>query len=275
MYRILIAGAGYAGSAIARFYRSQNQKVWALCRTENKRQALERDGVSFIQADLANSETLVHIPRADFIVLSAAPDHREHESYRRLYVDGTAHFLTAVGRNPRPLLLVYLSSVGVWGDRKGQWLDETAPPDSDSERQCILTQAEKLVLNAPFPTLVLRLGGIYGPERNRIEATKAGKWPQDEPDAYINLIHRDDIVGSLHFLFKHGEAGQIYLGVDDEPVRRSEFAAWLCNKLDRPVTHPPLSEVQVSGKRCSNAKLKKLGYTMKYPTFREGYGELL
>jgi len=271
MYRILVIGAGYVGGELARYFKAQKQKVWAVRRSSRNKEEWEKEGIQLITADLTCPETLVHLPAADFIVLSPAPSERNESSYRQIYLEGIGNYLTALKRNPRPLLVVYLSSTGVWKDQGGRWVDETVPADADTKRGQILAEAEKQVLNSGFPSIVFRLAGIYGPDRNRLDAIQKGSWPEAGNDGYMNLIHRDDIVAAVHLLFKKGTAGEIYLGVDDEPVLRSEYYAWLCGKLNRSMEDPFAKNKAIFGKRCSNQKLKQLGYVFKSPTFREGY----
>jgi len=271
MYRILIVGAGYIGSEIARYFKAQKQKVWVLSRSGRNKEAWEDEGIQPITADLTRPETLVRLPAADFIVISPAPSGRDESSYRQIYLEGIGNFLKALSKNPRPLLVIYLSSTGVWKDQGGRWIDETVPADADAKRSQILAEAEKQVLNSGFPAIVFRLAGIYGPGRNRLDAIQKGSWPEAGHDGYMNLIHRDDIVAAVHLLFKKGTAGEMYLGVDDEPVLRSEYYAWLCSKLNRNPENYFIKNKAVFGKRCSNQKIKQLGYVFKYPTFREGY----
>ena len=172
MYTILVAGAGYTGSAIARFFTAKKQKVYALTRSAEKAACFQSEGMLSLIMDLTTPETLAGLPQAQFVVIAVAPDERSEEAYRRTYVEGVGHLLTALKQNTKPLLVVYLSSTGVWPDQvDGAWVDETMPAIPDSERGRILLRAENQVLNSGLPAVVLRLAGIYGPGRNRLEAT--------------------------------------------------------------------------------------------------------
>ena len=116
----------------------------------------------------------------------------------------------------------------------------------------------------------------------------------------MNLMHVDDIAAALPVIFNKAEPGKVYLGVDDEPFLQSEFYRWLAASLPQrgypdPIKKKlwkrlrggrrpteiasapagPRNDRVIKGKRCSNRRLKELGYAFKYPTFREGYAEIL
>ena len=277
MYRILIVGAGYVGSRLASHFRSKNQKVWGVTRTSRRRAELEAMGATPLLADLARPETLEAIPPAHFIVISPAPSARDEAHYRALYLTGIGNLLARLKKNPRPHLAVYLSSTGVYRDCGGAWVDETAALEPDTGKGRILLEAEEQVLRSGLPAAVFRLAGIYGPGRNAVERLRKGQWPEEKEDHFLNMIHVEDVVEAMPVLFNKAEAGGVYLGVDDEPVRRSEFAKWLCGKLGMPAPagEDISRETAAGGKRCRNERLKGLGYSFKYPTFREGYSGLL
>jgi nucleoside-diphosphate-sugar epimerase len=128
--------------------------------------------------------------------------------------------------------------------------------------------------------VILRLAGIYGPDRGywlkqymsneaRIEGNGA---------RILNMIHRDDVVGAIIASLKSGRPGEVYNAVDDEPVTQLAFFQWLSGPLGKelPPSAPEDAEVVskrgVTNKKVSNRRLKmELGYQLKYPTFRQGY----
>jgi nucleoside-diphosphate-sugar epimerase len=153
----------------------------------------------------------------------------------------------------------------------------------------ILVETEKLLLAAvrekKFPAVILRVAGIYGPDRGhwfkqflKNEARMAG-----DGSRFLNMIHRDDLIGCIIAALKSGRPGEVYNAADDEPVNQLHFFQWLAQSLDKPL---PPSEPEnpdenrkrgVTNKRVSNRRLKmELGYQFKYPNFRKGYtAELL
>jgi len=273
MYHILIVGTGFAGGTIARYFVQKKQKVYGLVQSAERAEALQGEGIIPCVADLTRPESLEEIPRAHFVVLSPAPRDREQSSYEHLYLDGIGHFLKAYRRHPKPHLIVYLSSSGVWAERGGDWVDEEVVPDPQNTRGRILLEAERQVLKSAYPSVIFRLAGIYGPGRNRIAKVRQGDIPEGD-DRYMNMIHVEDIAGAMPVLFNRSKAGSVYAGVDDEPVRQSEFFGWLTSKLGVKSPDSQTDGQKVGGKRIRNAKLKSLGFSFKYPTFREGYEAL-
>jgi nucleoside-diphosphate-sugar epimerase len=126
-----------------------------------------------------------------------------------------------------------------------------------------------------MPSAILRLGGIYGPGRTRIAAILNPDWKLPAEDAYMNLIHVEDIVQAVALLFKKAEAGSVFLGCDGQPPKRSEFYAWLCEQLGKSWKPSFDRKAGMGGKRCRNDRLCALGQSFRYPSFREGYGALL
>ncbi len=277
MYTILVAGAGYTGSAIARYFVAKKQKVYALTRSADKAAQFESEGMRPLVMDLTQPETLAGLPAAQFVVIAAAPDQRSEEAYRRTYVEGVGHLLAALKKNPKPLLVVYLSSTGVWPNQPaGAWVDESLPVVPDSERGQILLRAENQVLTSELPAVVLRLAGIYGPGRNRLIGSQKTETllKTAQSPRWMNLIHVEDIAGAMPLIFKKAEAGSILTCVDDEPVSSSDFYTWLVQNTGIS-KGPVFLDSPVQGKRLRNTRLKSLGHQFRYPTFREGYRALL
>ena len=274
MYNILVVGAGYLGSAIARNFQEKKQRVFAVSRSTFKAAELEAEGILPIVADLSQPKTLEKIPPAHFIVISVAPDESTEEQYRQVYLEGIRNFLQSRAKQPRPYLVVLISSTSVWKDSGGEWVNENAPADSETGKGKILRASEELVLGSGYPAVIFRLSGIYGPGRNRLSAFRSSQWPGNEPDAYMNMIHVDDAAHAVQTLFKEAKEGSLYIGTDDEPVLRSEFCGWLSKKMGRVPVSIPKNQMP-GGKRLKNIRLKELGYQFRYPTFREAYEKMM
>ncbi len=274
MYHILVAGAGYTGGAVARFFAGKKQKVYALARSPEKAARFAGQGIVPLVMDLTKPETLETLPPAHFVVVAAAPDERTEAAYRQVYLEGVKNLLDALKKNPKPFLIVYLSSTGVWPDQGGAWIDEMVPAAPDTERGRILLKAEEQVLCSGYPAVVLRLAGIYGPGRSRLAALQKMQASPPEDPRWMNLIHVEDIARAMPVIFNKAEAGSIIAAADDEPVLSPVFYAWLAEAAGRSVcaqftAKPP------SGKRIQNARLKALDFSFQYPTFREGYRGLI
>ncbi|MFC1491223.1 SDR family oxidoreductase [Nitrospinota bacterium] len=280
MARVLIAGCGYLGTALGVRLASVGHSVWGL-----RRMADDLPGeIRPLSADLSESPGLANLPPAlDFIFYTAAPDSSGAEAYREVYAAGLENLLTALAsQKQRPKRLFLASSTSVYAQTSGEWVDEGSLTEPDHYAGEIILEAERLIFESACPATAVRLGGIYGPGRGRlINSVRRGEAVCPEgPPRYVNRIHQGDAAGILHHLMDRPSPEAVYIGVDSEPAGEREVLGWLAEELDAP---PPriapgagaLSRRGWSNKRCSNARIRGSGYEFIYPTFREGYGEIL
>ena len=183
--------------------------------------------------------------------------------------------------------IVYLSTIGVYGDRGGAWVDETTQPHPDSGRSSARLAAERAWLDIGerngASVAVLRLAGIYGPGQNALEQIARGKARRIvKPGQVFNRIHVADIAQAIDAAFIHRASG-IFNVTDDEPSPPSDpivFAAKLLG-VEPPPEIPFAQAVQTMSpmglsfwqecRRVKNDRLKReLGVTLRYPTYREG-----
>jgi len=197
------------------------------------------------------------------------------EAYEAAYLSGLRNLLAVVA----PGRLVFVSSTAVYGDRQGAWTDEETQPKPDHFSGRILFEAEKIALGSAVPAVVLRLGGIYGPGRDRlIREVAEGRATRPAEPLFTNRIHRDDAAGAIAHLLALERPEPIYLGVDSEPADLGAVYAWIAARLALPEparASTPEGRLARGSKRCSNARLVASGYRFAYPTFREGYGEMI
>jgi nucleoside-diphosphate-sugar epimerase len=162
---------------------------------------------------------------------------------------------------------------------------KAVPTEPISETAKILVQTEQALLEAVrqrgFPAVILRVAGIYGPERGYWfrQYLDGAAVMEGKGERILNMIHRDDVVGAIIAGLKDGQPGRIYNAADDEPVAQLEFFRWLSQTLGKglppfvPEDPDGLRKRGITNKRISNRRLKlELGYQFKHPTFREGYG---
>jgi nucleoside-diphosphate-sugar epimerase len=183
--------------------------------------------------------------------------------------------------------LVYLSTVGVYGDHAGGWVDEQTPTDPVSERSRWRVAAEQawtqFGARRGIPVAILRLAGIYGPGQNALIALARGKARRIAKAGQVfNRIHVGDIAQAIDAAFARRASG-VFNVADDEPGPPADpimFAAQLMGREPPPETPfaeaaPSMSEMGLSFwqecRRVRNAKLKReLGVTLRYPTYRDG-----
>jgi nucleoside-diphosphate-sugar epimerase len=280
MARVLIAGCGYVGTALAARLAAEGQEVWGLRRSA----AGLPPGIHHLAADLTNPLTLRRLPPdLDVVCYTAAAEGADDAAYRAIYVAGLRHLLAAlVEQRQAPRRVLFTSSTAVYAQSHGEWVDETSPTEPQHFTGSRLLEGERLLLAGPFPATVLRFGGIYGPGRTSLlERVRQGLATcQEGPPRYTNRIHRDDCVGALRHLMTLPEPDALYLGVDHEPADQGDVLRWLADRLGAPMPRvEPASTAPArrhrTNKRCRNAKLVASGYTFRYPTFREGYAALI
>jgi len=283
--RVAILGCGYVGLELGRQLQPDHEVV-GVRRSEAGLEAIEDAGFEAVRADVTVPDDLVRVPDADWVVFAASSGGRGAGAAREVYVGGQRTVLEAFAdREDPPERYVYTSSTGVYGDHGGDWVDEGTPLDPTTPKTEVLVEAERIAREA-FPERgiagqVVRFAGLYGPGRYRLDRYLEGPVTA----GYLNMVHRDDAAGAVRYLLEAGIEEPEVLAVDDEPVEKWSFADWLADECG--VERPPkrtkaerleagdLSEAAerriLTSKRCSNDRLRSLGYEFAYPTFREGY----
>jgi nucleoside-diphosphate-sugar epimerase len=182
-------------------------------------------------------------------------DGRNPEAYRVVYCDTLRNLIEVLS----PKFTVFTSSTSVYPQNDASEVDENSPvggtPTGD-----VLVSAEKLATGAAGAAV--RLGGIYGPGRARfVESARANETlPFGSPDAFINLVHRDDAARGLFHVGSNRLPG-LYNAVDDHPSRRADLA----ESIRSGNLIPSIPDQTSAGKRVQNAKLKSTGWIPRYP----------
>ncbi len=282
--RVLIVGCGYVGLPLGVELVKQGHEVFGLRRNAGGEAEMFAAGLKPLIADITEPEALARLPGPfDWVVNTVSSTKGGEEEYRRVYLQGTRNLIEWLAPTPLKKYL-YTSSTSVYGQTDGSLVKESNPTEPSSATSRLLVETEKLLLEAvqarKFPAVILRVAGIYGPERGHLfqqylrdEARISGKG-----ERIINMIHRDDVAGVIIAALKNGRAGEIYNAVDDEPVAQIHFFRWLSETLGKWM--PPFATEEenaqrkrgLTNKKVSNRKLKmELGVALKYPTFRQGY----
>lgn len=287
---VFVFGLGYSGTAIAKATQAAGWQVSGTVRTAEKAARLAGlgldarvfDGTDTSAADDAAERLAETLREATAIVVTMGPDSDDAGDH-----DPILRHADRLFENARKLQsLVYLSTIGVYGDRDGAWIDETSEPDSDqtrSIRRVATEQAWKERANQlGAGAFIMRLGGIYGPGRSPLEKVRNGEARRIiKPGQVFNRIHVADIAGAVLAAIENpGQAG-LYNVVDDEPTPPQDVIAHAAELLGLPVPPGiPIDEVEMSpmglafyanNKRVKNAKLKELlGDELVYPNYREG-----
>ena len=269
MPRILIAGCGYVGQATADLFHAAGWDVEGWTASEESRAALSAKPYPSCQVDISNCDQVAERPGTfDAVIHCASSRGGGVEFYRQIYLDGARNLLDRFAETK----LFFTSSTSVYAQCDGSWVTEESETQPVRDTGLVLLETEKLVLERRGT--VARLAGIYGPGRSALLSKfLAGTAIIDpESDRFVNQVHRHDIASAIFFLLtRETQETQIYNVVDDQPMLQTECYRWLAQRLDRPL--PPIGKSTgqrkrgSSNKRVSNAKLRSLGWTPRYPTF--------
>lgn len=272
--KLVVVGAGYVGGALAARARSAGHEVWAVRRSEGAPPAPD---VQVLAADVVSGEGLERLPLdPDVVAYAVSPGGRSEEAYRGAYPVGVSRVLE---RTPRARHLL-VSSTSVYGEQGGGWVDEETPTAQHDPLASAILTAEQLLLERSGSAAVVRASGIYGPGRTGLlSRVLDGVATSPAEVVFTNRIHRDDLARVLLFLAERPDLTGTFLASDTEPAELARLQAWLAERLGVPV--PPRAPAGAprarhrGSKRCVPRRLLAAGFRFEYPTFQEGYAELI
>ncbi|QKK25399.1 SDR family oxidoreductase [Rhizobium hidalgonense] len=279
---VMIFGCGFSGLAIAKAFAGEGVRVSGTTRSADKMGALRQSGV---EAFLFDGETLGDDLRralgsVTHLVQSIAPG-KGDPLLRRLHEDRASlpSSLEWIG---------YLSTVGVYGDHKGAWIDEETPcvPVSGRSKERLEAEEGWLAIGRQrgVPAAVLRLSGIYGPGRNAFCNLQKGTARRlIKKDQVFNRIRVEDIGAATRFLSEHGLCG-IYNVTDNRPGPPQDVIVEAARLMG--VEPPPEQAFETAeltpmarsfygeNKRVSNAKLRAAGFKFAFPDYPMSLAQL-
>jgi nucleoside-diphosphate-sugar epimerase len=188
----------------------------------------------------------------------------------------------------KPRALVYLSTVGVYGDHGGAWVDETSPcrPITPRRRLAVEDDWRRFSERSGVPVAILRLAGIYGPGRSPFERLREGSAQRvAKPGQIFNRIHVEDVAATIEAAFARRATG-VFNGADDEPAPPQDVVAHAAALLGMPPPQevafeaadlsPMARSFYGENKRVRNTRIKRaLGVRLAYPSYREGLAAIL
>ncbi len=275
MNTLLSIGHGYSAQALARLLVPLGWRIIATTRSRAKAEMLRSDGVEALLwpgPDLPLAE-------ATHLLTSVAPD-AAGDPVLAAQKDAVAaaQHLRWVG---------YLSTVGVYGDHGGGWVDEDTPLAPATARGRARVQAEAEWLALPLPVHVFRLAGIYGPGRGPFEKVQDGTARRIiKPGQVFSRIHVEDIAQVLAASIARPHPGRIYNVCDDDPAPPEDVLSHAAHLLGLPAPPaiayeeadltPMARSFYAESKRVRNDRIKaELGVQLRYPDYRSGLAGLL
>ena len=275
MSDLLVIGCGYLGRRVAERRRAAGQRVFVTTRSPHRADDFHRLGLEPVLCDVLDPDSLQALPGGADVVYCVGFDRTSGKTMRNVYVDGLENVLNALGHDGAGRF-VYVSSTGVYGQARGEEVDETAVTKPAGESGRIVLGAEDLLGERRPNAVILRFAGIYGPNRLICAAAlKAGEPLTGNPDQWLNLIHVEDGASAVIAAFQRPHAEGVYNVCDDKPVRRRDFYTKMAEVLGAPSPWFPPSVRSSAGdaanRRIINRRMHtELGVTLRYPSYKEG-----
>lgn len=288
MKTIGIFGAGFSGKVIGRLLAQSGYRVWGTSRSTDNFDTLSAEGIApvLFDGDQLNDDLTAMLAQTDGLIISVAPPRQEDLTEPDGLVDPVLKALKDHSLKelvPGLSWVCYLSTVGVYGNHDGAWVDEDAPvsPGSARSRQRVRAEAEWMAAcdAHTLALAVFRLSGIYGPGRNAlINAERGNARRLVKPGQVFNRIHVHDIAQAV-MLAANSRASGAFNITDDEPAPPQdvvEFAHQLMNKtppaeidFETADLSPMARSFYGENKRVSNEKSKRmLGLSYGFPDYR-------
>jgi len=280
MNQLFCFGLGYSAGVLSRRLAAKGWNISGTATTPDKAAALKQIGYeAFVfdghERDPAVAEAL---SRSTHVLLSIPPD-AEGDPALRIYG-------TDIASRRSIAWIGYFSSVSVYGDSKGEWVNEKTTPEPVTERGKRRLDAEnawiELARTSGKAIVVLRLPGIYGPGRSAIDQLRAGKARRIfKPGQVTNRVHVDDIATATEATLSLSTGVHVFNVTDDLPAPPQDVIAYGAELLGVPC--PPATDLTdanlspmarsfyAESKKVSNNRMKdELGVKLAYPTYIEG-----
>jgi len=282
--KLVVLGAGFSGRAILKEMAPSCRTMVGTTRSSDQFAAIEATGAQplIFSGESVSEELRAAMAEASHLVMSIAPDPNATAGSG----DPLLKAINSDIRHNFPLLkwAAYLSTVGVYGNHDGDWVDEATPCKPVSKRSVTRVKAEEAWAeacgNADIPLSILRLSGIYGPGRNAFCNLAAGKARRlVKLGQVFNRIHVADIGGAAALLANTATTG-VFNVTDNLPSPPQDVVAEAARIMG--VEVPPEIDFETAelspmarsfygeNKRVANARITKAGYRFRFPDYHAG-----
>jgi nucleoside-diphosphate-sugar epimerase len=276
-------GLGYSALALARRVAAAGRAVTGTCRSTERQALLRMSGFSAVLFDRDRPVDSARLHGVTHLLVSVPPDTAGDPVLTMHRGD--------IAAMSKLSWLGYLSTTGVYGDRGGGWVDETAQllPTGERGRRRVAAERGWLDLwqNHGVPVHIFRLAAIYGPGRNAFDTLRSGTARRiDKPGQVFSRIHVADLASVLIASMEHPRPGAVYNVCDDDPAPPAAVVARAAELLG--IEPPPLISLDAAAlspmarsfyddnKRVANRLIKtELGVTLRYPDYRDGLAAIL
>ena len=275
--KVLIIGCGQLGFSIVNNADPDVFKLYGFSRSLRKSPA----SIEMHQVDILKTEAIdvIKLINPEIIIYAVSADTQSIESYQDHYVVGLKKTYEAILELDHFKHLFFVSSTRVYGQRTTKILSEldiAEPSDYGGEA---LMEAETVARQLKDKATILRLSGIYGPNRKRmiqLAQSNPGNWPAT--NNWSNRIHEEDAARFIVFLMKRIMMNEsiepLYLVTDGVPTKQYDVLTWIRNRLQLTTDTIELPILE-SGKQLQSVLLNQTGFVLKYPDFTYGYEAII
>ena len=285
---VLIIGCGDIGERVAQLERSQGRTVAGLARSEKSMRRLLAAGIQPITVDLDDPASLNNLPVKDAVVYYFAPPPGEGVTDPRMET-----FVSVMTPSNLPQRVVLISTTGVYGDCRGEWVTEVRPPNPQADRAWRRLAAETTLQRwsktSGVPIVILRMPGIYGPGYLPEERLRSGEPVLREDESpFSNRIHADDLARICIAAARHVHPSLLYNVSDGHPTTMTDFFFRVADVLGIPrppaisreeARHrlgPGMLSYLAESKRIDNRRMREeLGVELMYPDLTAGLASCL
>jgi nucleoside-diphosphate-sugar epimerase len=289
---ILIAGFGGLGQAIFHQLRQHpafiDAHVFALRR--HKPEVPQYENLHWVNADLREPHALEHalreVPRPDVVIYCVTPDQHDEAAYQATYYDGLQNLYRAIDCPPTAQQLVqgnqvqtrwvFISSTAVYGAHLEGVADENSRTEPERFNGRVMLETEHWLVNEQPDALILRLSGIYGPQRaSLLNMLRAGRATVPSESGYwANRIHVDDAARAVtHLLATQGSG--VFVVSDPNPQPLDALYRTLASELEAPTPKIGDASPMMGRKRLSSHKLMQTGFSFLWPDALTGYRAII
>ena len=275
--KVLIIGCGQLGFSIVNNADPDVFKLYGFSRSLRKSPA----SIEMHQVDILKTEAIdaIKLINPEIIIYAVSADTQSIESYQDHYVVGLKKTYEAILELDHFKHLFFVSSTRVYGQKTTKILSEldiAEPSDYGGEA---LMEAETVARQLKDKATILRLSGIYGPNRKRmiqLAQSNPGNWPAT--NNWSNRIHEEDAARFIVFLMKRimmkESIEPLYLVTDGVPTKQYDVLTWIRNRLQLTTDTIELPILE-SGKQLQSVLLNQTGFVLKYPDFTYGYEAII
>ena len=279
-----VLGAGFIGAQYAQQASQLKENVIAIRRSKEEPSSDSTVHLRWLSRDLFETDALSDLPNPQKILIAVSPSERSQSAYHRAFVTLSEIVLKEIERRSikdasiKDCSIVLISSTAVYSEESGNIVDDTASAKASSETSAAIITGESLLLEQHKNATVLRCSGLYGPGRDRlIRQVLSGDYKIDPlHPRLMNRVHKEDVAAAALQCMNHPLSRAI-ICTDTESAPDHEVYQFLAQQLGVTLHSQANmgSEKTRANKRLIASFLKESGFIYRYPSYREGYSEMI